>query len=132
MRPRKVSTRAIDRLKDEVYRQMLRLEAERPAARIHLAVALLNAWTALEKQSPEGEPRQWLRKLSPICLRMIQAALTPAIRNHCLPLVFGPGRFFSLSGTGFPGEVLNMTNPENTLLFLRAIEMGESNADWIR
>jgi len=74
MRSRKVSTRAIDRLKDEVYRQMLRLEAGRPDARFDLAVALLNAWTVLDQHSPQCEPRQWLRKLSPLCLRLIQAA----------------------------------------------------------
>lgn len=74
MRPRKVSARTVDRLKDEVYRQMLRLEAERPAARILLSVALLNAWTILEEQSPDCEPRLWLRRLSPVCLRMIGTA----------------------------------------------------------
>jgi len=79
MRPSKVSTRTVDRLKDEVYRQMLRLEAERPAARVLLAVALLNAWTILEEQPPDCEPRQWLRKLNPVCLRMIQ---TPC-RTRC-------------------------------------------------
>lgn len=72
MRHQKVTARAIDRLKDEVYRQMLRLEAGRPAARVLLAVALLNAWTTLERQPAGCEPRQWLRKLSPVCLRMIR------------------------------------------------------------
>ena len=82
MRPRKPPKRTVDRLKDEVYRQMLRLEAERPAARVLLAVALLNAWTILEEQPPDCEPRQWLRTLSPVCLRMIETSCRPS-RDRC-------------------------------------------------
>jgi hypothetical protein len=63
----------VTELKNEVYRQMFRLEAERPTARVLLAVALLHAWTSLEQQPPDCEPRLWLRKLSPVCLRMIAA-----------------------------------------------------------
>ncbi|HEX3659785.1 MAG TPA: hypothetical protein VHU89_00015 [Acidobacteriaceae bacterium] len=74
MRSQKVSARTVDRLKDEVYRQMLRLEGGRPSAHARLAVALLNAWLTLEKQPLDGEPRQWLRELSPVCLRMIEDA----------------------------------------------------------
>jgi hypothetical protein len=73
MRTEKVSAKTVDELKNEVYRQMFRLEAERPAARVLLAVALLNAWASLEQQPPDCESRQWLRKLSPVCLRMIAA-----------------------------------------------------------
>jgi DNA-directed RNA polymerase specialized sigma24 family protein len=65
---------AADPLKDEVYRQMLRLEAGRPAAQLALAVALLQAWTALDQQPADSEPRQWLRTICPVCLRLIQAA----------------------------------------------------------
>lgn len=72
MRPRKVSRRTADALKDEVYRQMLRLETGRPGAQVFLPVALVNAWMALESQPPDCGPRQWLRKLSPICVRMIE------------------------------------------------------------
>jgi len=74
MRPRKVSPRTVDRLRDEVYRQMLRLEAECPAARVLLGAALLTAWMTLDQQPPDCEPRQWLRKLSPVCLRMIRTS----------------------------------------------------------
>ncbi|MGA7523767.1 MAG: hypothetical protein WBW84_15055 [Acidobacteriaceae bacterium] len=74
MRPRKLSARTVDRLKDEVVRQMLRLEGGRPAAQLLLAVAVLNAWITFEEQPPDCEPRQWLRKISPVCLRMIEEA----------------------------------------------------------
>lgn len=70
-RLRKVSHKTADGLKDEVYRQMLRLETGRPGAPVFLGVALVNAWMALEEQPLDCEPRRWLRRLSPLCLRMI-------------------------------------------------------------
>ncbi len=83
MRPGKISTRTIDRLKDDVYRQMLRLEGGRPSAQILLAVGLLHAWMALEGQPYDCETRQWLRTLSPVCLRMIEEAC-PAHGSGCI------------------------------------------------
>jgi hypothetical protein len=77
MTGKRVSTRAADRLKDEVYRQMLRVEAGRPAAQIPLAVALLQAWMMLEEQPCESEARQWLRTVSPVCVRLIATAGRP-------------------------------------------------------
>lgn len=74
MRTPKISAKTADRLQDEVCRQMLRLEAGRPSAHLLLAVALLNAWMMLEGQAPDCEPRQWLRRLTPVCLRMIEEA----------------------------------------------------------
>ena len=35
-----------DKLKDEVYRQMYRVEANRPGADLDLAIALLHVWIA--------------------------------------------------------------------------------------
>ncbi|MFP5226870.1 MAG: hypothetical protein ACLGXA_04525 [Acidobacteriota bacterium] len=67
----RVSARTADRLKDEVYRQMLRVEAGRSAAQLPLAVALLQAWMTLDSQPSDCEARQWLRTVSPLCLRMI-------------------------------------------------------------
>lgn len=75
MRCHKVSAKTVDRLKDEVYRQMLRLEAGRPAAQILLAVALVNTWMTLEEEPRNCEARQWLRNLSPVCLHMIEETL---------------------------------------------------------
>jgi hypothetical protein len=71
--------------KDEVYRQMFRLESSRPGAAIDLAVALLRAWMAADSasasalsDSPSGSDiQQWLRKISPICLAMIESSLRP-------------------------------------------------------
>lgn len=66
-----ISIRTIDRLKNEVYRQMLRLEAGHAAAAPLLCVALLQAWSAFETQPFECECRRWLRRISPVCIGMI-------------------------------------------------------------
>jgi hypothetical protein len=62
----------IDRLKDEVYRQMFRLEAKRPGSEMDLAIALLRAWTAAESEPTCVEERNWLKQICPICLLMIE------------------------------------------------------------
>lgn len=62
-------------LKDEVYRQMFRLEEGRPGAEMGLAVVLLQAWIATGSTLQRREDRAWLKKISPICLQMIEAAL---------------------------------------------------------
>ncbi|MFY9856204.1 MAG: hypothetical protein WAK26_20235 [Terracidiphilus sp.] len=62
-------------LKDEVYRQMFRLEEGRPGAEMGLATALLQAWIATDLKRQSSEDRDWLKKISPICLQMIEAAL---------------------------------------------------------
>lgn len=62
-------------LKDEVYRQMFRLEEGRPGAEMGLAVVLLQAWIATDSKHQSCEDRDWLKKISPICLQMIEAAL---------------------------------------------------------
>jgi hypothetical protein len=64
-----------DRLKDEVYRQMFRLEANRPGADLGLALALLRAWLDSNGKPAERESREWLRKICPICVAMIEASL---------------------------------------------------------
>ncbi len=67
-----------EQLKDEVYRQMFRLEAHRPGAEMGLAVALLRAWIASGSASRTGKEREWLEKICPICLEMIESALQAA------------------------------------------------------
>jgi hypothetical protein len=62
-------------LKDEVYRQMFRLEEGRPGAEMGLAVVLLHAWIAADAEPKCREDRDWLKKISPICLQMIEASL---------------------------------------------------------
>jgi DNA-directed RNA polymerase specialized sigma24 family protein len=74
MKQKRVSQRTANRLKDEVYRQMLRLEGDRSAARLLLVLALLKAWMALEEQPPDCEPRQWLRRICPFCVSLIEDA----------------------------------------------------------
>ena len=68
------SSKRSDRLKDEVYRQMYKLEASRPGADLSLAIALLRAWISLDSESDWLQAREWLMKICPICLTMIEAA----------------------------------------------------------
>jgi hypothetical protein len=70
-----------NQLKDEVYRQMLRLEAGRPGAEMSLAIALLHASVSTNSRSVSSDARQWLRKISPICLEMIEASLNASDHN---------------------------------------------------
>lgn len=63
------------RLQDEVYRQMYRLEGGRSGSELDLALALLRAWIATGSKPEGGGNREWLSKVSPICLQMIEAAL---------------------------------------------------------
>jgi hypothetical protein len=62
-------------MKDEVYRQMFRLEESRPGSEIGLALALLHAWMNSDSKLESSEERGWLKKVSPICLEMIETAL---------------------------------------------------------
>jgi hypothetical protein len=66
-----------ERVKDEVYRQMFLLEESRPGAEMGLALALLRAWLAVDSKPANDEEREWLKKVSPICLEMIEATLQP-------------------------------------------------------
>ena len=79
-----------DQLKDEVYRQMFRLEENRPGAEMGLALALVRAWLTSDSKPESGEERDWLKKVSSICLQMIETALKAdtiafpcAQRNPC-------------------------------------------------
>jgi len=67
-----------ERIKDEVYRQMFLLEDDRPGAEIGLALALLHAWQECDSRQECGE-RDWLQKISPICLQMIEKSLQAQI-----------------------------------------------------
>ena len=63
------------RIRDEVYRQMFRLEEHRPGAEMDLALAVLRAWFAAESIPECRAEREWLTTISPICLQMIESAL---------------------------------------------------------
>ena len=67
-------SKPLERLKDEVYRQMYRLEASRPGAELSLAIVLLRAWITTASETEISELREWLAKICPICLLMIEAA----------------------------------------------------------
>ena len=69
----------VSRLKDDVYRQMFRLEERRPGTEMALALALLRAWLASGSKPECGEERDWLMKVSPICLQMIETALKAGV-----------------------------------------------------
>lgn len=71
-----------ERLKDEVYRQMFRLEERRPGAEIGLALALLHAWLEADSKPVSDEEQDWLRKVSPICVEMIETALQAGGTAH--------------------------------------------------
>jgi len=75
--PRPAGSRSIrsERIKDEIYRQMFRLEEGRPGAEMGLAVVLLHTWIAADSEPQCREDRDWLKMISPICLQMIEAAL---------------------------------------------------------
>jgi len=77
------ATRRTTQLKDEVYRQMFRLEECRPGAELGLALALLRAWAAVDSARVRGDDRDWLRKVTPICLQMIEAAENEARSTAC-------------------------------------------------
>ena len=68
-----------EKLKDEVYRQMFRLEESRPGAEMGLALALLRAWLASDSKPESSEDQNWLKKVSPICLQMIETALEAGV-----------------------------------------------------
>jgi hypothetical protein len=73
-----------ERLKDEVYRQMFRLEERRSGAEVGLALALLRAWLAADSKPASDEEKDWLKKVSPICMEMIEAALQAGGTSPCV------------------------------------------------
>ena len=74
-RPGDSRSNRVNRLKDEVYRQMFKLEECRPAAAMGLLLALLRAWVAPEAESKGSDEWDWLKKISPICLEMIECSM---------------------------------------------------------
>jgi len=77
------NSRRTGQLKDEVYRQMFRLEEGRPGAKLGVALALLRAWIAAGSECARGQDADWLRKVSPLCLQMIDAAEKAAAATAC-------------------------------------------------
>lgn len=83
-RPAKGRRTTDEQLKDEVYRHMFRLEANRQGADVDLAVALLRAWLASDVEGGVPAVREWLKKICPICVAMIEASRHAAAAGQCI------------------------------------------------
>src|SRR6476469_827437 len=68
-------TRKMNRLKDDVYREMLLLEVNRPGAEMGLALALLRAVVQVGDSGGGKEFGEWLRAVCPLGLNMIETSL---------------------------------------------------------
>ena len=75
MTPLQMTSRRMNRLKDEVYREMFRLECSRPGAEMGLALALLRAWSLRSLQREGESDWDWLATICPICLKIIEESL---------------------------------------------------------
>ena len=67
--------RRMNRLKDDVYREMLLLEMNRPGAERGLALALLRAMAQSQTFASAIEFGEWLETVCPLGLRLIEEAL---------------------------------------------------------
>jgi hypothetical protein len=65
----------MNHLKDEVYREMLLLEVNRPGSEMGLALALLRAIVQSDFCSEYEDFGAWLKTVCPMGLRMIEASL---------------------------------------------------------
>lgn len=72
--------RKLNHLKDEVYREMLLLEVDRPGAEMGLALALLRAVVQGPTLPEQEEYREWLTVICPMGLHMIEVALEKSCR----------------------------------------------------
>jgi hypothetical protein len=65
----------MNHLKDEVYREMLLLEVNRPGSEMGLALALLRAIVQSDSFAEYEDFGGWLKTVCPLGLRMIEVAL---------------------------------------------------------
>jgi len=65
------SGRTSDVLRDHVYRAMLRVEVGKPGASRSLCGALQRAWLASPSIDFSDHHREWLGKVTPLCLSML-------------------------------------------------------------
>jgi hypothetical protein len=73
--PAASSSRRINRLKDEVYREMLLLESNRPGSEMGLALTLLRAVVRRDSLPMDPQFQQWLSEVCSLGLKMIEASL---------------------------------------------------------
>ena len=67
--------RKMNHLKDEVYREMLLLEVNRPGSEMGLALALLRAIVQAGTFSEQNDFLEWLKVVCPLGLQMIEVSL---------------------------------------------------------
>jgi hypothetical protein len=67
--------RKMNHLKDEVYRDMLLLEVNRPGAEMELALALLRAVVQSDSFSDHQDFGEWLKAVCTLGLQMIELSL---------------------------------------------------------
>jgi hypothetical protein len=73
---RPAPSRTVNRLKDAVYREMYRLEAQQPGSEMGLALALLRVIVASQQSVDREEDfKDWIKEISPIALKMIEKGL---------------------------------------------------------
>jgi len=65
----------MNHLKDEVYREMLLLEVNRPGSEMGLALALLRAIVQSDSFSGHEDFGGWLKTVCPLGLHMIEISL---------------------------------------------------------
>ena len=75
----------MNHLKDEVYREMLLLEVNRPGAEMGLALALLRAMVQSDSFSEHEDFGGWLKTVCPLGLRMIEASLGEGSKCNLTP-----------------------------------------------
>ena len=82
--PQSVSRRHFrgEQIKDEVYRQMFLVEEKRQGAEIELALVLLYAWQIADSTPANEGMRDWLKKVSPICMEMIEAKMQAGVKTQ--------------------------------------------------
>lgn len=79
-------TQKMNHLKDEVYREMLLLEMNRPGSEMGLALALLRAIVQSDSFSDRADFGKWLRTVCPLGLHMIEESLGGAFQCNVKPL----------------------------------------------
>lgn len=67
-------------MKDKVYREMLRLEAEQPGAEMGLALALLRAVVHAQTHAEDAEFQRWLGIVYTLGMKMIEDSLHKGAR----------------------------------------------------
>lgn len=75
MPSRNSHSRMMNRLKDDVYREMLLLEVNRPGAEMGLALALLRAVAECGSRCDQEDFEEWVRTVCVVGLRMIETSL---------------------------------------------------------